>query len=136
MRATSTVAEFVAKSRWEDCPAEAVDAARRAILELLLAGRPAEPGLDLGAVAKATSTFSGADLSQIVETASDEAIQASLAEGRDVPIRQPHLRAALDEVKPTTLDWLSTARNYARYANEGGLYDDVLRFLDKHGRKA
>jgi len=111
-------------------------AARRAILELLLAGRPAEPDLDLGAVAKATSTFSGADLSQIVETASDEAIQASLAEGRDVPIRQAHLKAALAEVKPTTLDWLSTARNYARYANEGGLYDDVLRFLDRHGRKA
>ena len=35
MRATSTIAEFVAKSRWEDCPAEAVDAARRAILDSL-----------------------------------------------------------------------------------------------------
>jgi ATP-dependent 26S proteasome regulatory subunit len=110
--------------------------ARASILAILLAGRPAEGGLDLAAVAKATSTFSGADLAQVVETASDEAIQASLADGRDVPICQAHLRVALAQVKPTTLDWLSTARNYARYANEGGLYDDVLAFLDRHGRGA
>src|SRR5499426_1570194 len=35
MRATSHLAEFVTKSRWEDCPAEAVEAARRAILDCL-----------------------------------------------------------------------------------------------------
>src|SRR5574342_734162 len=35
MRATSTIAEFITKSRWENCPAEAVDAARRAILDCL-----------------------------------------------------------------------------------------------------
>ncbi len=45
MSATSRLAEFVAKSRWEDCPAAAVEAARRAILDCLgvmLAGS-AEP---------------------------------------------------------------------------------------------
>jgi len=45
MSATSGLAEFVAKSRWEDCPAAAVEAARRAILDCLgvmLAGS-AEP---------------------------------------------------------------------------------------------
>ena len=35
MNATSLVAEFVAKSRYEDCPESAVDAARRAILDCL-----------------------------------------------------------------------------------------------------
>jgi 2-methylcitrate dehydratase PrpD len=35
VRATSAVAEFVARSRWEDCPVAAVDAARRAILDCL-----------------------------------------------------------------------------------------------------
>src|ERR1700741_1761819 len=35
MRAPSATAEFIAKSRWEDCPAGAVDAARRAILDCL-----------------------------------------------------------------------------------------------------
>ena len=45
-----------------------------------------------------------------------------------------HLAAALRDVKPTTLEWLTTARNYARYANESGQYDEVLRFLEQHGK--
>ncbi len=35
MSATTALADFVAKSRWEDCPAPAVAAARRAILDCL-----------------------------------------------------------------------------------------------------
>ena len=44
-----------------------------------------------------------------------------------------HLRNALKERRATTVEWLTTARNYARYANEGGQYDEVLAFLDRHG---
>jgi transitional endoplasmic reticulum ATPase len=29
---------------------------------------------------------------------------------------------------------LTTARNYARYANEGNQYDEVLAFLDQHAK--
>jgi hypothetical protein len=32
-------------------------------------------------------------------------------------------------VKPTTKEWFLTARNYALYANEGGLYDEILTYL-------
>jgi hypothetical protein len=42
---------------------------------------------------------------------------------------------ALRDVKPTTVEWLTTARNYARYANEAGQYDDVLEFLKRHGKE-
>jgi len=35
MRATSMIADFVVKSRWEECPTLAVEAARRAILDCL-----------------------------------------------------------------------------------------------------
>ena len=42
--------------------------------------------------------------------------------------------AALKQAKPTTLEWLSTARNYARYANEAGQYDEVLEFLKAFGK--
>src|SRR3990172_5831084 len=35
MRATSAIAEFIVKSRWEECPEPAVEAARRAILDCL-----------------------------------------------------------------------------------------------------
>ncbi|MGC4087723.1 MAG: hypothetical protein QM756_07470 [Polyangiaceae bacterium] len=69
-----------------------------------------------------------------MELASDAAIEASLSEGREVPIEQAHLQRALGEAKPTTSEWLTTAKNYARYANQGGLYDDVLDFLKTHAR--
>jgi len=107
--------------------------ARRAILQRLLDARPSE-GCDAAAIAKKTSGFSGADLEHVVELASDVAIDASLKEGRETPIRQTHLEEALADARPTTLEWLTTARNYARYANEGGQYDEVLDFLKQHGK--
>lgn len=109
--------------------------ARTAILQRLLDARPSE-GCDAAAIAKKTSGFSGADLEHIVELASDVAIDASLKEGKETPILQEHLLTALDDAKPTTLEWLTSARNYARYANEGGQYDEVLEFLKKHGKGA
>ncbi len=109
--------------------------ARRAILQRLLDARPTD-GCDAAAIAKKTSGFSGADLEHVVELASDVAIDASLKEGKETPILQEHLLAALEDARPTTLEWLTTARNYARYANEGGQYDEVLDFLKRHGKGA
>lgn len=108
--------------------------ARQAILALLLDGRPVAPGIDTEYLAQNTSGFSGADLRNLVETSVEEAIQRSIIEGREMPIMQDDLRTALKEVKPTTLEWLTTARNYARYANEAGQYDDVLAFLERNAK--
>jgi SpoVK/Ycf46/Vps4 family AAA+-type ATPase len=110
-------------------------AARAAILRLLLAERPVAEELPLESIAQRTSGFSGADLENLVETAADLAIEASLSQEREVPILAEHLHAALGEVKPTTHEWLTTARNYARYANEGGQYDDVLQFLERNAKR-
>ena len=30
---------------------------------------------------------------------------------------------------PSTREWFSTARNYALYSNQGGTYDDILKYL-------
>jgi transitional endoplasmic reticulum ATPase len=108
---------------------------RRSILRGLLKHRPAEDHLDIDRMADQTSGFSGADLQQIIESAADEAIEASIADEREVPISMAHLNTALRETHATTLEWLTTARNYARYANEGGQYDDVLDFLKRHGKE-
>ncbi|MEM8964483.1 MAG: ATP-binding protein, partial [Acidobacteriota bacterium] len=110
-------------------------AARKAILELLLDERPVEGDLELDSLAQKTRGFSGADLRHLVESGADEAIEASIAQGREIPMTADHLRLALDEVRPTTLEWLTTARNYARYANEGGQYDEVIRFIERHGKQ-
>lgn len=110
-------------------------AAREAILEILLDDRPTAGEIDLGKVAKKTSGFSGADLENLVESAADEAIEESLAKGEEIPITQAHLEKTSREVQASTSEWLTTARNYARYSNEGGQYDEVLRFLERHARR-
>ncbi|QWP79144.1 ATP-binding protein [Lysobacter sp. K5869] len=107
--------------------------ARRAILELQLRERPCADDIDVGELARLTSGFSGADLGHLVETAIDEAIEASIEQGREAPLTMAHLRAALKDTRATTLEWLTTARNHARYANQGGQYDEVLEFLKRHG---
>ncbi len=108
--------------------------ARQAILDILLRGRPMGEVIDLSFFAEKTSGFSGADLEHLVETAADAAIDASIEHGEEVPLDSSHLTSALKEVKSTTLEWLTTARNYARYANEAGQYDDVLAFLERFGK--
>jgi ATP-dependent 26S proteasome regulatory subunit len=108
--------------------------ARISIFKIHLDGRPIEKDIDLSVLAQNTSGFSGADIQNVVETACDLAIEESLEKGRENSVSMAHLRSALKEVKPTTTEWLSTARNYARYSNEGGQYDEVIDFLQKHGK--
>ncbi len=105
--------------------------ARQVILDLLLDGRPLASSIDTAEIVKRTSGFSGADLRNVVDTAADEAIEESIASGKESAIGMTHLREALQQVKPTTLEWLTSARNHARYANQGGQYDEVLKFLDR-----
>lgn len=107
--------------------------ARLAILGMAMKDRPQEP-INLEPIAQATSGFSGADLVGLIEEACDFAIEESIDSGEVAPIKQKHLSEATRSRKPTTLEWLSQARNYAKYSNEGGLYDDVTAFLDKHSK--
>jgi AAA+ superfamily predicted ATPase len=108
-------------------------AARAEILRLHLAGRPLAPDCDAEAMAAKTAGYSGADLENLVNTAVDLAIEEALASGAESPVAQRHLAEALAEVRPTTLEWLTTARNYAKYSNTGGQYDDVAAFLKANG---
>lgn len=39
---------------------------------------------------------------------------------------------AIEETNPSTIDWLRTVRNYIKYANQSGLYNDVDKFLKKY----
>lgn len=109
--------------------------ARASILESLLKDRPVVGEIKCREIAELTPGFSGADLRNLVESAVDEAIESSISSGREVPVAAEHLREALKNVRSTTNEWLTTARNYARYSNEAGQYDEVLEFLDKHGNR-
>ena len=108
--------------------------ARQEILRLQMKGRPGAENIDLDKIARKTSGFSGADLENLIETAADEAIESSLDTDEIRPIDTNLITEMMKEVRPTTMEWLGSAKNYARYANEGGLYDEVLTFLDRHGK--
>lgn len=108
--------------------------ARAAILDLQLAGRPLAADVDTAAIAARCPGYSGADLENLVNTAADIAIEESVASGSEQPIAMHHLDEALGEVRATTAEWLTTARNFSKYGNSGGQYDEVAEFLKKNGR--
>lgn len=101
---------------------------RAAILRIHCAGKPAE-NLDFDFVAKKTDGFSGADLKAVVDTAVEGKVRQAMRTGGIVPLTTKDLTSAASALKPTTREWFSTARNYALYSNQGGLYDDVLKYL-------
>jgi SpoVK/Ycf46/Vps4 family AAA+-type ATPase len=105
-------------------------AARAAILRVLLRGKPVE-NVDVEAIARKTDQFSGADLKGLVDRAIEGKLAQALKEGRPTPLVQQDLLEAARQLKPTTREWFAAARNYALFANQGGAYDDVLKYLDK-----
>ena len=105
--------------------------ARAAILNVMLRDKPVN-NLDLELVAKRTPGFSGADLKAVVDGAIDAKLRDALKQGVPAPIETSDLLKACKSVKPSTHDWFATARNYAVYSNQSGLYDDVMTYLNQN----
>jgi AAA+ superfamily predicted ATPase len=104
--------------------------AREAILRHHLRDRPVS-GVKLGALAKKTEGYSGADLAHVCETAAELALMDSARSGQVRLIGMGDLEAALAEVRPSVGAWLESARNVAMFANESGVYDDLAAYLKK-----
>jgi SpoVK/Ycf46/Vps4 family AAA+-type ATPase len=105
--------------------------ARREVLRLHLRGKPAGEDVDVARLARETEGFSGADLRALVDSAAEEALQEAMRTGQIKPLTTNLLLRALKIQKPSTAEWLNTAKNYAIYSNEGGFYDDVAAYLRK-----
>ncbi len=103
--------------------------ARVEILRLQLRDRPTAGDVDLSDIADRTPEFSGADLADLVERAIETPLREALRGGEQRPVRREDFKKALGEAKPTTREWFATAKNYATFANTGGLYDDLTEYL-------
>jgi transitional endoplasmic reticulum ATPase len=103
-------------------------AARGDILRIQLRGKPQE-SIDFAALAKQMEGFSGADIKAVVDQAIEAKLREAMKAGALRPLSTKDLAAAAKSLRPTTREWFSTARNYALYSNEGGVYDDVLKYL-------
>jgi ATP-dependent 26S proteasome regulatory subunit len=102
--------------------------ARAAILHIHLKDRPVSE-LDYNTVASQTDGYSGADLKGVVDIAVETKIRDAMRTGTPTPITTADLVNALQQAKPTTAEWFSTARNYALYANQAGTYNDILKYF-------
>ena len=108
--------------------------ARKGILSVMARERPTKD-LDLPNLARKTKEFSGADLKAIFDLAIERNLTRAMKEGRVIPLTTDDLLKSAKEVKPSTKAWFESAKNHALYANQGGFYDDVLKYLgmDKKG---
>ena len=105
--------------------------AREAILRYHLRDRPIAE-IDPRRLAQRTDGLTGADLAHVCETAAERALMDSARTGDVRPIGMADLEHAIGEVRPSARAWFETARNVALFANEGGDYDELLRYLKKN----
>ncbi len=105
-------------------------AAREAILRYHLRDRPIE-SVDVGKLAKITEGLSGADLAHLCEAAAESALLDSARTGTVRMIGMKDLLNAAKAVVPSTEPWFAAARNVAMFANEGGMYDDLVAYLKR-----
>lgn len=109
-------------------------AARKVMLEKSLASLPGGAKVRVDPLVEATELYSGADLRALVERASEDAIERSLETGKVHEVATSDFERAAKESRSSVLEWLATARNYAKYSNEGGQYDELGEYLKKAKR--
>lgn len=107
--------------------------ARKTIFQIKLAERPVVE-IDYDWLAKETDLYSGADIENVVETATEMVIAEIMKTGVERPIQMNDLKQAIASTHPSTIEWLRTVKNYVKYANQGGLYNEVEAFLSRYKR--
>jgi SpoVK/Ycf46/Vps4 family AAA+-type ATPase len=105
------------------------DASARAIITRLHTHGKPQAELDFAAVAAATDGFSGADIKAMVERAVEEKLKEAMRTGVPKPLSSRDLIAASQLMKPSTREWFADARNYALYSNDGGQYDELVKYM-------
>jgi SpoVK/Ycf46/Vps4 family AAA+-type ATPase len=105
-------------------------AAREAIFRTHLKERPVA-NIDLGRLARTSDGLSGADIAHVCETAAELALADAVRTGEHRLIEMRDVEAALGQVRPSTGPWFEAARNVVLFANENGVYDDLLAYLKR-----
>ena len=101
---------------------------KESILKLKLNDKPIG-SIDYKLIAKKAEYYSGADIDAIIDIAIEQKLEASFIDGIPKPLETNDLINALKKHKPSTHEWFTTAKNFAMFANESGLYDDILVYL-------
>ncbi len=103
-------------------------AAREAMLELKLHDVPTQ-GIDCRGVAARIQQFSGADIDGLIEQAKEYVLEDILATREERKIMQDDLLRASEQIVPSTMEWLRTARNLVKYGGGDRSYRAVEKYL-------
>ncbi|MEQ8767860.1 MAG: AAA family ATPase [Planctomycetota bacterium] len=103
--------------------------ARAEIVRRRLTKLPGGERIDPASIASRTRLMTGADLIELCDRASERALSRSLETGEVHPVEPADFDRVLGSMEISSASWLATARNFARYSNEGGQYDQLVRFL-------
>ncbi len=101
---------------------------RESILRLKLTNKPVS-GIDYESIAKKTEHYSGADIDAVIDIAIESKLESSFEDGIPKPLETKDLVNAAKKHKASTQEWFTTAKNFAMFANDSGLYDDILAYL-------
>jgi transitional endoplasmic reticulum ATPase len=104
------------------------ESTRESILRLKLTNKPTD-SIDYSQLAKKTEHYSGADIDAIIDIAIELKLESSFTDGIPKPIETKDLLSAVKKHKASTQEWFMTAKNFAMFANDAGLYDDILSYL-------
>ncbi|MFP5437872.1 MAG: AAA family ATPase [Bacteroidia bacterium] len=104
------------------------EAARESIFNLKLKEKPVST-INYGKLAKQSADYSGADIEAVVDIAIESKLDEAFKTGIPQPIEEKDLVSAIKKHNASTKEWFASAKNFALYANESGLYDDVLSYL-------
>lgn len=103
--------------------------AREQILAAHCRKLPGGDRIDVKLLAQRTALMTGADLKALCERASEAALTKSLTTGNVHPVTMEDFAQSLSGMQSSAGEWLSTARNYAKYSNDGGQFDELVDFL-------
>jgi len=102
---------------------------REVILKIKLKDKPVQD-IDYKEIAKKAIEFSGADITAMIDIAIESKLEDAIKTGIPQPLTTKDLLNAIKVHKASTKDWFNSAKNYALYANESGLYDEILAYLN------
>ncbi|ARN79272.1 cell division protein [Nonlabens spongiae] len=103
-------------------------AAREAIFDLKLKEKPTD-AIDSKQLAKKSPEYSGADIEAAIDIAVESKLEEAINSGVPQSLKTKDILKAIKKHKPSTKEWFVTAKNFALYANESGLYDNILEYL-------
>jgi SpoVK/Ycf46/Vps4 family AAA+-type ATPase len=111
------------------------EASRAAIFRLGLDKLPVSTNIDIESLARQTDKFSGADIQGLLDHTAEKVLEEILQNGNERLITSKDIQAVLKLTRPSTLEWLETAKSYVEFANNTGQYNKLKNYLETAFRK-